>query len=368
MEDLKILDLYNNANETQKEKFMESIESSVHVKTDYEKTEVDSEWIDKMEITVPYLDNILRNPNRFIVNEEEIVKIELARKITVDSIKHLSKHTNLIQEVDEENGDVKPSKILNINKEESYDTYENRLIYTLIKNMTLFINQRKKQLEKFLNIEEKDDRLIEFNGKSIYKDESIQMNLQVISKKDVEKLGKQKKDILERIEKLEKKILDLKNTETYKILEKSHVSIVRPPLKKTNLILKNVNFQYAVELWNYLQANMDDNTKNVTDKQDFFDEGKIKQKADENFLLNYLLIDSLKKEEDDYEEQEQVKVNLINQMIDKILDLGASLTEEQLSKLIGDRFEKRKYIRTASIEELQKLYIKHIDKYLEKLK
>ena len=34
-----------------------------------------------MEFTVPYLDNILRNPNRFIINEEEIVKIELARKI-----------------------------------------------------------------------------------------------------------------------------------------------------------------------------------------------------------------------------------------------------------------------------------------------
>lgn len=53
-----------------------------------------------MEETVPYIDNILRNPNRFIVNEEEIVKIELARKITVESIKHLSKNTNLIQDYD----------------------------------------------------------------------------------------------------------------------------------------------------------------------------------------------------------------------------------------------------------------------------
>lgn len=40
-----------------------------------------------MEQTVPYIDNIFRNPNRFIINEEEIVKIERARRITVESIK-----------------------------------------------------------------------------------------------------------------------------------------------------------------------------------------------------------------------------------------------------------------------------------------
>ena len=40
-----------------------------------------------MEETIPYLDNIFRAPNRFIINEEEIVKIERARRITVESIK-----------------------------------------------------------------------------------------------------------------------------------------------------------------------------------------------------------------------------------------------------------------------------------------
>lgn len=33
------------------------------------------EWLTIMEDTIRYLDNILRNPNRFIVNEEDIVKI-----------------------------------------------------------------------------------------------------------------------------------------------------------------------------------------------------------------------------------------------------------------------------------------------------
>ena len=66
-----------------------------------EKIIKDTEWIEIMERTIPYIDNILRNPNRFIINEEEIVKIERARRITVESIKNLSKNTSFIQEIDE---------------------------------------------------------------------------------------------------------------------------------------------------------------------------------------------------------------------------------------------------------------------------
>ena len=95
--------------------------------------------------TIRYLDNILRNPNRFIVNDEEIVKIELARRITVDSIKHLAKNTNLIQSFDEVTGEVRPSKILNINKEECFNTYENRFIYSLITIMKMYIEKKEKR-------------------------------------------------------------------------------------------------------------------------------------------------------------------------------------------------------------------------------
>ena len=110
------------------------------MQTDKKYVTRDVEWMDMMEEVIPHLDSIFRTPNRFIANEEEIVKIEQARKVSVETIKHLSKHTNFIQTVDQETGDVIPSKLLNVRKEESYDTYENRLIYTLIQNMKFFIN------------------------------------------------------------------------------------------------------------------------------------------------------------------------------------------------------------------------------------
>ena len=62
-------------------------------------------------------------------------------------------------------GDVKPSKILNIDKEESYDTYENKLIYTLIQNMKIFVSRKKKTLEQFQNEIGKNDRQFDYEAR-----------------------------------------------------------------------------------------------------------------------------------------------------------------------------------------------------------
>ena len=145
MEELKVFDLYEKSNNKKKESFSKNLDSKLKVTTNYDKVECDIEWLEMMEGTIRYIDNILRNPNRFIINEEDIVKIELARRVTVESIKHLSKNTNLIQKI-EDNGDVKPSKILTINKEESFNTYENRFIYSLIQNMKMYIDRKKNNL------------------------------------------------------------------------------------------------------------------------------------------------------------------------------------------------------------------------------
>ena len=146
MNELEIINLYEQSDDNKNKDFYENINSNLRVVTNYDKTSTNFEWLDIMEDTIRYLDNILRNPNRFIINEEDIVKIELARRVTVESIKHLSKNTNLIQDIDKKTGDVKPSKILNINKEESFNTYENRFIYSLIKNMQFYITRKKRNI------------------------------------------------------------------------------------------------------------------------------------------------------------------------------------------------------------------------------
>ena len=101
--------------------------SSFQVSQRFQKQIFDESWIDTLEDCIVALDTIVRNPRKFIVVEEDIVDISLARSISVESVKHLAQHTNFISSVTKD-GMVIPSKILNTSKEESYEIYENRFI------------------------------------------------------------------------------------------------------------------------------------------------------------------------------------------------------------------------------------------------
>ena len=83
----EINDIINQIDEEVVGKFLQNSETKVSFSKDYEKHEYDFEWLEIMEEVMPYLFNIVKAPKKFIMNEEEVVKVELARKVTVDSIK-----------------------------------------------------------------------------------------------------------------------------------------------------------------------------------------------------------------------------------------------------------------------------------------
>lgn len=370
-----MIDLYDGTNKERVKGFIEKTESTLRVETDVKKTTRDIEWIDIMSATIPYIDNIFRSPNRFIVNEEEVVKIEQAKKITVESIKHLSKNTNFIQTIDKKTGDVTPSKLLNVRKEETYDTYENRLIYTLIQNMKMFIKRRKESLMQEVSVQNsdaqnKDNKALEYKATSKVKDENIDINLSLNSSLDSQGKNSQDKaeNILEQIAELERKITSLEVSDVYQVIDKLHISLVREPIKKTNVVLKNVNFQYAMKLWTYLRDNFDDKTATVEENKDYMDNGELKKLMDETFLLQYLAMKTL--EDDKLENQdtrEEIQDVILEQMIDKMLDMNTELTENQLKQLVTSRYEVIRYKKMEVLQEIQKIFKSHIEKYIQKI-
>ena len=353
--DLNVLTLYNEKNMPRIKAFNSAVKSEYEVQTNYEQVDVNFEWLEIMEDTVRYLDNILRNPNRFIVNEEEVVKVEQARRITVESIKHLSKHTNFIQEIDPVTDDVKPSKILNINKDESYNTYENRVIYTLIQNMRIFIDMRKRKL--VTQSYSKNHKKGEYHGVARVGSENVNIDISMNSKADSKKTYGAKGDlsIEERIAKLELRITDLTNTSVYKSLAKAHVAKVIPPIKKTNLILKNVNFQYAMRLWDYLARYRDDGNKSTKNNLVYKEDKHIQKMFDDVFLLNYLVLNSLGGNDEKTFKKEQNREaieTLTNNMITKIVEINSDLPVEEIEKIIGDKIAVIKSKKEASVAEV----------------
>ena len=368
MNGLEIFNLYNSASNQQIEDFSDRVDSQLHIDKNENKIDCNYEWIDIIEQTFPYIDNILRNPNRFIVNEEDVVKIELARRVTVESIKHLARNTNLIQDIDKKTGDVRPSKILNINKEESFNTYENRFIYSLIQNIMTFIEFKKRTVVEEAKYDGNND--ITYNGKCMLGDEKVSIEMKLNNSiKTVDRiLDESGNDITSRIEKLEQKVRDLTHSEVYKTIKMLHIALVTSPIKKTNVILKNVNFQYAVKLWNYIQEHINDDSSVSTKSNESYDDtGVLKNYFDESFLLDYLVSQTIIHGNTKKLDKQELSERLIGNVVEKIIDINEGISEEQLSNLVARQFTIIKYRNVVTDKKIQKLYREAIDKYLKKV-
>ena len=101
---------------------------------------VDERWLTTVEEGINSIFNIVDKPRRFIKTSEEVVPVALAKKITADSVRHLSKNTQFINQ--NAVGEIEPTKILTVTTEESYDLYENRFVYHLIQRLFAFVDKR----------------------------------------------------------------------------------------------------------------------------------------------------------------------------------------------------------------------------------
>ena len=340
--------------------FLENMNSILSVKTHYEITKKDYEWNNIIDKTLPYIDNILRNPKRFIVNEEEVVQVEKSKKVTVESIIHLTQHTNYIQKI-EDNGDVKPSKILNINKEESLDTYENRFVYTLINNTRTFFEKRKKETGDFSYF--KDKKELKFEANTIIDTEEVDVSLNISSRNEAKLEGKttsSEESIADRLKRIKVQLDGFTMSELMQTLSKLHVPAVRSPIRKTNVILKNPNFQKAEALWNYIQA-YEEKDRNENEHKDYYDEGKLKESYNQAFLSLYIANKMLNHETTPATE-EKLLSQTMSRLIENILDSNYEITEQEIKDLFNKQL---KLIKTANEEKKRKIKKILLDKLEE---
>ena len=85
---------------SKRNKFLKSLESNMYFKSVFSGDSLSFEWIDQIEFSCPYLDIVVRNPKLTLIKEERVVNVEKSKKVTVESIKDLSKHTNYISKYD----------------------------------------------------------------------------------------------------------------------------------------------------------------------------------------------------------------------------------------------------------------------------
>ena len=355
------------------ELFMQNVSSDMSFKSEITNDSMSFDWVNEIEFSCPYLDNIVRNPKVALIKEEEVVKIEKARKITVASVKDLSKHTHFIEKIDRTTNEVRPSKILIEHHEETFNTYENRFIYTLIDNMLKFIMRKEVALENFKT---KNDKVLEYAASTNNGYEKVNVELK-ISSKEMPK-GSKENDFQKEIDELKKRVKKMKDyiaswkrSEMLKSLEKAHVAFVVSPIKKTNMILKNPNFQIAMKLWDFLQTYDYDDTDGSKDGLDTTGNEVLKGILDESFLIDYCVFDSISSSKREQKEKlSKYAVIMVKKEIHRavslLLNCGIKITDEEIIAMITSEIKNEKEKRVIGSTDIKKKFQSAMDEYLER--
>ena len=357
---------------TKKEKFAEKLESNYKYNSNYLGDVLNFEWLEQIEKACLNIDTIVRKAKFALIKEEETVRMERSKNVTVESIKDLAKHTNYIDVYNPQKGEVLPSKILNIRSEETFNIYENRFLYTLILCMDDFVYKREQELK---DLTVNDEKSLLYAAKSEIDSEKVELELKITSlienTKDIDKKIKEEiKVLFKRIKRIKEYISSWKKSEMYTALEKAHIRPINPPIKKTNVILKNPNFQIAVLLWDYLRKYDLEDNENIKDNLNK-EKNELIKYVDHSALKIYCVLDSISKLKTNQKHKMAdylvlLLLDEVEQTLEILKNCGYDITDEQLINMLLKENKNKKNSRLVGIDDVKKKFKTVMDEYLER--
>lgn len=210
---------------------------------------VDEEWISVIEDSLDAINSIIEKPRRFITTEEEVVPVSLAKRISADSVRHLSQNTQFLAPSDD--GGIHPTKILNVNTAETYDLYENRFVYHLIQRLLTFVDKRTDVIFWSTGNEIRNRFTMHSKIGDAYEEIEYNIEMTVKDRQNFAENDADNVDTFMRIDRVRRLVMALRNSSFCQIME--GCSVVRSPIQRTNLIMKDPNYRKCFQLWQFME-------------------------------------------------------------------------------------------------------------------
>lgn len=283
---------------------------------------VDERWLTTIEESLDAINEIIDKPRRFITTSEEVVPVALAKKITADSVRHLSMNTQFI--ASDEDGDIQPTRILNVSVEESYDMYENRFVYHLIQKLVTFIDKRTDVIFWSTGDEVRNNLKLESKVDDAYEEIEYKIEMKIKKRQSFVENDSDNMHIFMRIDRVRRLVMALRNSSFCSLMQ--GCSVVRSPIQRTNLLMKDPNYRTCYKLWQFLESY--DEVGYTIEERDSameFDEEYMIQMYT-NLITNYTVFKSLIEgdernlQEVAVEEKEPVRPKFVKQIQEEFVD------------------------------------------------
>ena len=313
---------------------------------------VDERWLGVVEDSLDSIFNIIDKPRRFVTTSEEVVPVALAKKITADSVRHLSMNTQFI--ASDEKGDIQPTRILNVTTEESYDLYENRFVYHLIQRLFTFVDKRTDVIfwstgDEICNTMSMESKVDDAYEEISYKIEMTIKNRQSFAENDSDNM-----DVFKRIDRVRRMARTLRSSSFCELM--AGCSMVRSPIQRTNLMMKDPDYRKCYQLWQFIESY--DEAGYTIEERDTaleFDEEYLIQMYT-NLITNYTVFKSLlesdprKMHEIAELKREPVKPKFIKEIKEEIVD-DYNIPDVEVRKVIIEEVTQAQLDAEAKLEE-----------------
>lgn len=313
---------------------------------------VDETWISVVEDGLEAIFNIVEKPRRFIKSTEEVVPVSLAKKITAESVRHLSQNTQFIGT--NAAGDIQPTHVLNVTTEESYDLYENRFVYHLIRRLFAFVDKRTDVIfwstgDETTNIMKMETKVDDAYEQISYKVEMSIKNKQSLVENDTDNM-----DVFKRIDRVRRLSRVLRTSAFCEIMD--GCAKVSSPIQRTNLMMKDPDYRTCYKLWQFIESY--DEVGYSIEEQDSaleMDEEYMLQMY-MNMIGNYTVFKSLiesdprQMSEIAIEKREPVKPKFVKEIQEQIVE-NRDIPDVEIRKVFVEEVTEAQLEAEAKLEE-----------------
>ena len=342
---------------------------------------VDLDWVDAIEETLPAFQATIDSPRNVILEEEQIVNVANAKKAGSDVVRHLAQHASLVEDFDEDRGNVRPSRLMQKYREDSVGMYENRLVFTTMEMAYHFVKVRHDALFSAMSEEFGAKLKVQSDMESAVEQVHMEMFLHIKQIEGALETDERNRDVFDRVSRIYRMLNVFMRSQFAQQMSK--LNRVKGPITKTNILKRNPMYHKIMQLFEFLRDyDQIGYTIRVVEQNPQI--GDVFQRdIFHNILFNYLVLKRYLEDEGDRQvpspakgKKRTLKPKFIKEIIEELTEdydlpdveirkvLIEELTKEQL--MLEEAAERRRLVQEQELRKKEEREREHQAREAEK--
>ena len=277
-----------------------------------------------------------------------------AKKTGDDVVRHLAQHASLVEDFNEDTGDVRPNRLMQKYREDTIGLYENRVVFTTLEMAYQFVKIRHDALFEAMSDEFGAKLKLRSDMTSATETVHLDMFLHIRDIDSALETDDKNREVFDRISRMYRILATYMNSHFAQKLARQ--PRVKGTITKTNVLKKNPNYHKIVELFEFLRGYGDVGyTIKIIEQNPVIGEA-FERDIYHNILFNYLVLKGqLERDKDRMlptplkQKKRSLKPKIIKEIIEELTE-DYDLPDVEIRKVLIEELTKEQLMQEEAEE------------------